>query len=51
METKAYKRTLSQTANQAMNGTFIQLARGVSAQWLRPTMSFVGCIKARYRIR
>jgi len=38
-------------ANQGINRTFIQLARGVSAQWLRPTMSFVGCIKACYRIR
>ena len=38
-------------ANQGINRTFIQLARGVSAQWLRPTTSFVGCIKACYRIR
>jgi len=38
-------------ANQAMNGTFIQLAVGASAQWLRPSMSFAGCIRASYAIR
>jgi len=38
-------------ANQGMNWTFIQLALGASAQWLRPSMSFVGCIKASYAIR
>ena len=37
--------------NQGMNWTFIQLGVGVSAQWLRPSMSFVGCIKASYAIR
>ena len=39
------------SANQGINRTFIQLARGASAQWLRPSPSFVGCIKACYPIR
>jgi len=37
--------------NQGINWTLIQLGVGASAQWLRPSMSFVGCIKASYAIR
>ena len=42
------KTPLQKATNQAMNGTFMH---AVSAEWLRPTVTFAGCINARYRIR